>query len=67
MYRFMTTFSPLDNIRTVRTGKAIAAVDVSVTERSQQLGLFPSTTLRILRKDLGLHPYKIRLLLRFNT
>lgn len=74
MDRFMSTFTLMDNIHpvrahTVRTEEAIAAVEVSVTEdpnlsirrRSQALGLCPSTTWKILRKDLGLHPYKIQL------
>jgi len=53
--------------RTSRSIENIAAVEASVAEdrnlsiprRSQQLGLSQTTTWRILRKDLGLHPYKI--------
>lgn len=35
--------------------------NVSLTRRSQQLGLSVTSLWRILRKDLGLHPYKIKL------
>ena len=72
--RFRTTYSLHDAItptrrRNVRTEENIAAVNESVEEdpnvsirrRSQELGLCPSTTWKILRKDLGLHPYKIQL------
>ena len=72
--RFRTTYSLEDAItparrRNVRTEENIAAVNESVEEdpnlsirrRSQELGLCPSTTWKILRKDLGLHPYKIQL------
>jgi len=72
--RFRTTYSLEDAItpvrrRNVRTEDNIAAVNESVEEdpnlsirrRSQELGLCPSTTWKILRKDLGLHPYKIQL------
>jgi len=53
--------------RTSRSIENIAAVEASVAEDcnlsiprcSQQLGLSQTTTWRILRKDLGLHPYKI--------
>jgi len=69
---FERTFS-LHNVqvpirqRTSRSIENIAAVEASVAEdrnlsiprRSQQLGLSQTTTWRILRKDLGLHPYKI--------
>lgn len=37
-----------------------------LVRRSQQLGLSVSTTLHILRKGLGLHPYKIVLAQEFN-
>lgn len=70
----MSTYTLLDNIhpvrqQTVRTEENIAAVQVSVDEdpnlsirrRSQEVGLCASTTWKILRKDLGLHPYKIHL------
>ena len=33
----------------------------SIRRRSQQLGLFPSTLWKILRKDLGLKAFKIQL------
>ena len=56
-------------MRTVRTEENIASVSESVAEdremsircRSQQLGLCYSTTWKILRKDLGVKPYKIQL------
>lgn len=56
-------------VRPGRSTKNIAAVSHSVEEdqklsisrRSQQLGLSKSTTWRILRKDLALKPYKIQL------
>lgn len=72
--KFETQFSLLDNIRPIRPHSArsaenIAAVAESVREdrtesirrRSQALGLSYATTWRILRKDLGLKPYKIQL------
>jgi len=31
------------------------------SRRSQELGLSATSTWRILRRDLGLHPYKIQL------
>lgn len=53
--------------RTARSEENIDAVRASVAEvpnlsiprRSQELHLSQTTTWRILRKDLGLHPYKI--------
>ena len=33
----------------------------SISRRSQELGLSVTLTWRILRRDLGLHPYKIQL------
>jgi len=33
----------------------------SISRRSQELGLSATSTWRILRRDLGLHPYKIQL------
>lgn len=33
--------------------------NLSISRRSQQLGLSQTSTWRILRKDLGLHPYKV--------
>ncbi|KZC12688.1 hypothetical protein WN55_04156 [Dufourea novaeangliae] len=73
MDRFRTTYSLNDAItptrqRNVRTEENIAAVNESVEEdrnlsirrRSQELGLCPSTTWKILRKDLGLHDHHTR-------
>lgn len=72
--KFQTSFTLLDinpptRIHRVRTEENIAAVSASVAEdremsirrRSQQLGLCYSTTWKILRKDLGVKPYKIQL------
>ena len=72
--KFRTKFTLLDikpptRLRTVRSEENIAAVSASVTEdremsirrRSQQLGLCYSTTWKILRKDLGVKPFKIQL------
>lgn len=66
MDKFRTTYSlhdvkPPTRQRNVRTEETIAAVSASVQEdpevsirhRAQQLGLCPSTTWKILRKDLG--------------
>ncbi|CAF1523416.1 unnamed protein product [Didymodactylos carnosus] len=55
--------------RNARSEANIAAVNESVREnpnlsiprRSQELGISQTSTWRILRKDLGLHPYKIQL------
>lgn len=55
--------------RTGRSTENIAAVSASVRNepnqsiprRSQELGISQTTLWRILRKDLGLHPYKIKL------
>ncbi|KAJ8960505.1 hypothetical protein NQ318_013789 [Aromia moschata] len=55
--------------RNARSAEIIAAVRVSVQEnprqsiphRAQELGLSQTSTWRILRRDLGLHPYKIQL------
>ncbi|KAJ8944806.1 hypothetical protein NQ318_013140 [Aromia moschata] len=53
--------------RNARSVENIAAVRVSVQEnprqsiRAQELGLSQTSTQRILRWDLGLHPYKIQL------
>ncbi|EFN79652.1 hypothetical protein EAI_17038, partial [Harpegnathos saltator] len=33
----------------------------SIPRRAQELGLSQTSTWRILRRDLGLHPYKIQL------
>ena len=61
--------NPPTRIHRVRTEQNIAAVSASVVEdremsirrRSQQLGLYYSTTWKILRQDLGVKPYKILL------
>ena len=53
--------------KTARRNENIAAVQASVAtdcnlsipRRYQELGLSPTTTWRILKKDLGLYPYKI--------
>ena len=53
----------------MRTEESIAVVEASVEEngilsirrRAQEVGLCPSTLWKILRKDLGLVPYKIQL------
>ena len=55
--------------RNARSEPNIAAVNESVREnpnlsvprRSQELGISQTSTRRILRKYLGLHPYKIQL------
>lgn len=55
--------------RNARSAENIAAVRDSVQEnpkqsiprRAQELGLSKTSTWRILRRDLGLHPYKIQL------
>ena len=55
--------------RNARSAENIAAVRESVREnprrsishRSQELGLSMTSTWRILRRDLDLHPYKIQL------
>lgn len=72
--KFRSTFTLLDakpptRRRRVRTEENIAVVEASVEEndnlsirrRAQQIGLCPSTLWKILRKDLGLVPYKIQL------
>lgn len=46
------------NIAAVRDSVAEVA-NLSIPRRSQELHLSKTTTWRILRKDLGLHPYKI--------
>lgn len=72
--KFRTTFS-LHNVsvpvrqRSARSEENIAAVAASVQadprqsipRRSQELGISRTSLWRILRKDLGLHPYKIKL------
>ena len=60
---------PLTRIRRVRNEENIAAVSASVTDdremsirrRLHLLGLCYSTTWKILRKDLGVKPFKIQL------
>jgi len=54
--------------RNARSAENIAAVRESVrknsrsiSRRSQEFGLSATSTWRILRRDLGLHPYKIQL------
>lgn len=72
--KFETTGSVNDQLTPVRQRNArsvenIAAVRESVQDnprqsiprRAQELGLSQSSTWRILRRDLGLHPYKIQL------
>ena len=72
--KFESTFSLHDvpvpvRARSARSVENIAAAsasvqedaNVSLTRRSQQLGLSVTSLWRILRKDLGLHPYKINL------
>ena len=58
---------PPNRTRTERSVENIAAVqasveesaNVSITRRAQSLGLSRMTTWRIMRLDLGLHPYKM--------
>lgn len=58
---------PPTRVRNARSEENIAAVEasvevnenLSVSRRSAELGLSPMTTWRILRHDLGLHPYKM--------
>ncbi|GFS63733.1 putative DD41D transposase [Trichonephila inaurata madagascariensis] len=72
--RFESTYSLCDvavpvRLRVGRSVENIAAVETSVANdpnqsiprRSQELGIAKTTLWRILRKDLTLHPYKIRL------
>ena len=72
--KFQSSGTVTDTIVPVRQRNAcseanIAAVNESVYEnpnlsvprRSQELGISQISTWRILRKDLGLHPYKIQL------
>lgn len=72
--KFESKYSLLDvpvpiRLRTARSNENIAAVNESIrndpnqsiSRRSQELGLSQTTLWRILRKDLGLHPYKIKL------
>ncbi|XP_054734725.1 uncharacterized protein LOC129242188 [Anastrepha obliqua] len=73
--KFRTKFTllgikPPMRLRRVRTEENIAAVSASVNDdhqlsirrRSQQLGLFYSTTWKTLRRDLGVTPFKIQLI-----
>lgn len=70
--KFESTYSLLNvpvpkRARSARSEENIAAVRASVAEqpkqsiprRSQELGISQTSLWRILRKDLGLHPYKI--------
>ena len=41
--------------------------NLSITRRSQEVGISKASTWRILRKDLGLHPYKIQLTQELKT
>lgn len=72
--KFKSTYSLCDvavpvRQRVGRSVENIAAVETSVANdpnqsiprRSQELGIAQTTLRRILRKDLGLHPYKIQL------
>lgn len=72
--KFESTYSLCDvpvpvRQRTGRSNENIVAVQASVADdpnqsiprRSQELGIPQTTLWRILRKDLGLHPYKIKL------
>lgn len=72
--KFELTYSLLDvpvpvRQRVGRSGQNIAAVQASISNepkqsisrRSQELGIAQTTLWRILRKDLGLHPYKLKL------
>lgn len=72
--KFENEFTLLNNprtnrVRNVRNADNVEAVrqsvqnnpNLSVRRRSQQLDLTYGSTWRILRKDLGLHPYKIQL------
>lgn len=74
MKKFESTYSLCDvavpvRQRVGRSVENIAAVQASVANdpnqsiprRSQELGIAQTTLWRILRKDLGLHPYKIKL------
>lgn len=69
--KFRETFSLCDNtkptrVKTARSEENIAAVnesvkgdpELSIRRRVQEVGLCPSTTWKILRKDLGLRAYK---------
>ena len=72
--KFESTYSLCDvavpvRQRSGRSVENIAAVEASVANdpnqslprRSQELGIAQTTLWRILRRDLGLHPYKIKL------
>lgn len=72
--KFEREFTLLDNprtnrVRNVRNAENVEAVrqsvrdnpKLSVRRRAQQLDLTYGSTWRIVRKDLGLHPYKIQL------
>ena len=47
--------------RSARNVENIAAAEASVEESSQALSISVMSLWRILRKDLGLHPYKFKL------
>ncbi|KAJ8957741.1 hypothetical protein NQ318_017639 [Aromia moschata] len=65
----VNNLSTLVRERKARSAENIDAVRISVQEnsrqsiprRAQELGLSQTSTWRILRRDLGLHPYKIQL------
>lgn len=72
--KFESTYSLLNvtvpvRQRSGRSAENIAVVEASIANdpnqsiprRSQELGISQATLWRILRKDLGLHPYKIKL------
>ena len=75
MSKFRTKFTLLDikpptRLRRVRTEENTAALlasvkddhQLSIRRRSKQLDLCYPTTWQILRKDLGVQPFKIRLM-----
>ena len=61
--------TPVRRRNMVRSVEKIAAMNESVQDnlkksiprRAQELGLSQTSTWRVLRRDLGLHPYKIQL------
>ena len=66
----MLDIKPPTRLRRVRTEENIAAVSacinddhqLSIRRRSEQVGLYYSTTRRILRKDIGVTLFKMQLL-----
>ncbi|VVC25081.1 Winged helix-turn-helix DNA-binding domain,Protein of unknown function DUF4817 [Cinara cedri] len=72
--KFETTGSINDQLTLVRQSNTISAENIaavresvqenprqSISRRAQELGLLQFSTRRILRRDLGLHPYKTQL------